>query len=178
MALKEKNVSQQRDPGDGRLTTCSSPGRNEPEDELGGHNCNGTTPGPVDRAQYGGGTDVGGEHMTAELCSPVPGPNPLPSPIPSPFDQHCAACDENEPRTLAKEEEESSGEEESLSFLYCTCYRVINADEPSDEHTSESRGDSGNKPLERRLLHSTWHSTQATEDSPLVEGVDSLKCSV
>jgi hypothetical protein len=25
------------------------------------------------------------------------------------------------------------------------------------------------------MLHSTWHSTQATEDSPLVEGVDSLK---
>jgi hypothetical protein len=28
------------------------------------------------------------------------------------------------------------------------------------------------------LLHSTWHSTQTTEDSPLVEGVDSLKHSV
>ncbi|KAN0129548.1 hypothetical protein V8E53_012636, partial [Lactarius tabidus] len=73
MALKEKNVSQQRDPGDGRLTICSLPGRTEPEDELGGHDGDGTTPGPVDRAQYGGGTDVGGECTTAELCSPVPG---------------------------------------------------------------------------------------------------------
>jgi hypothetical protein len=30
----------------------------------------------------------------------------------------------------------------------------------------------------RLLLRSTWRSTQATEDSPLVEGVDSLKRSV
>ncbi|KAN0136802.1 hypothetical protein V8E53_005243 [Lactarius tabidus] len=73
MALKEKNIGQQRDPGVGGLTICSSPGRTEPEDELGGHNGNGTMPGPVDHAQYGGGTDVGGECMTAELCSPVPG---------------------------------------------------------------------------------------------------------
>jgi hypothetical protein len=73
MALKEKNIGQQRDPGVGRLTICSLPGRTEPEDELGGHNGNGTMPGPVDRAQYGGGTDVGGECMTAEPCSPVPG---------------------------------------------------------------------------------------------------------
>jgi hypothetical protein len=29
-----------------------------------------------------------------------------------------------------------------------------------------------------QVLHSTWRSTQATEDSPLVEGVDSLKRSV
>jgi hypothetical protein len=28
------------------------------------------------------------------------------------------------------------------------------------------------------LLHSTWRSTQATEDSPLIEGVGSLKHSV
>jgi hypothetical protein len=28
------------------------------------------------------------------------------------------------------------------------------------------------------VLRSTWRSTQATEDSPLVEGVDSLKHSV
>jgi hypothetical protein len=55
MALKEKNISQQRDPGDGGLTTCLSPGRTEPEDELGGHNGDGTKPSPVNCAQYGGG---------------------------------------------------------------------------------------------------------------------------
>ncbi|KAN0137898.1 hypothetical protein V8E53_004382, partial [Lactarius tabidus] len=123
-------------------------------DELGGHDGDGTTPGPVDRAQYGGGTDVGGERMTAEPCSPVPGPNPLPSPIPSPFDQRRAACDENEPRTLA--------EEESPSFLYRTCYRVIDA----DERASESGGDSGNEPLERRPgKEQNWAAEEEEESS-------------
>jgi hypothetical protein len=162
MALKEKNISQQRDPGDGGLTICSLPGRTEPEDELGGHDGDGTTPGPVDCAQYGGGMDVGGECMTAEPCSPVPGPNPLPSPIPSPFDQRRAACDENEPCTLAEEEEESSGEEESPSFLYHMCYWVIDA----DERTSESGGDSGNEPLERRPgKERNWAAEEEEESS-------------
>jgi hypothetical protein len=40
------------------------------------------------------------------------------------------------------------------------------------QHTASHCGRAHN------LLHSTWHSTQATEDSPLVEGVDSLKHSV
>jgi hypothetical protein len=32
--------------------------------------------------------------------------------------------------------------------------------------------------VQTTVLRSTWRSTQATEDSPLVEGVDSLKRSV
>jgi hypothetical protein len=40
------------------------------------------------------------------------------------------------------------------------------------QHTASCCGRAHN------LLHSTWCSMQATEDSPLVEGVDSLKHSV
>jgi hypothetical protein len=40
------------------------------------------------------------------------------------------------------------------------------------QHTASRCGRAHN------LLRSTWRSTQATEDSPLVEGVDSLKHSV
>jgi hypothetical protein len=40
------------------------------------------------------------------------------------------------------------------------------------QHTASRCGRAHN------LLHSTWRSTQATEDSPLVEGVASLKHSV
>jgi hypothetical protein len=144
MALKEKEISQQPegDLGDSGCTDRTLPGRIEPEEELGGHQGDGTPPDPVHRAQYGGSTDAGGECTFAEPCSPVPRPCPLPSPIPDSPDQGRAASDENEPRTLAEEEEESLEEGESPSFLHCKCSWIVDA----DEHTSESGGvDSDNR---------------------------------
>jgi hypothetical protein len=153
MALKEKEISQQPegDLGDSGCTNHLLPGRIEPEEELGGHHGNGTPPGPVHRAQCGGGADdggecafTGGECMFAEPCSPVPRPCPLPSPISDSPDQGWVSSDENEPCTLAKEEEESSGEGESPSFLHRKRSWIVD----TNEHASEFGGiDSDNKSL-------------------------------